>query len=236
MDKYKQNYISKLDDATKRAVAFLNNLEEGNDRELEKLTLRKLMFTVLKIRNIESYNQVMRYMKWEQHYKNDSHYDEWVKHSTGNDIDFWYDSLYKVAGTIDVDLKVIKPVNRREDLEKLFNVKSGTFNSSILVYEGQNKTLYTVVMYDEPYWGGENHITMRGSSKFYKDPALAQGADRWGSKNWIEHMIAHNPVAVQNELKSYKYVNTILAHFTFAQETVLFRTKEVIFTNDERGL
>lgn len=225
MNEYKKKYISKLAEENKRAIAFFNNLEEGNDAELEKLRLRKIMYTNWKIENIPTYDLIKQFINWELTYMNDSHYEEWVAGSTGNSIERWLKIMYNRVNISEnnLDLKpYINPQRRREDLEKYFHLEPGTFHSKVLVYEGEEGHLYTLILYNNPKWADFEHIVMRDIMSIANDEELKQGASIYGQEEWLKYNIELNPLDVQEMLKKYTYTTMVYIYYTASYHSQFF--------------
>ncbi len=216
MKNLKKQHISKLDEANKRAIAFLNNIEEGNDVELEKLSLRKMMYTNLKVEKLPYYDLIRQFIDWELTYMDDSHFEEWVEGSTGNSLERWLELMYRWVNRSEnnKDLKpYINPQKRREDLEKYFHLEAGVFHSRVLVYEGEEGHLYTIILYNDPKWADFEHIIMRGIDSIAEDEELKQGASIYGQEEWLKYNIEQNSEEVQALLKSYRYTTMVYIYY-----------------------
>lgn len=215
----KKKYIDKLDIETKQAIAFINNLDEKNLKELEKLSLRKLIYTKLKIEKISTYSMIREFIAWENYYKTSSEYNYWIKSGTGNDIGIWLESMYRWVKKAEYnsDLKpYINPEKRREDLEEYFHLEPGLFHSKVLVYEGEEGHLYTIILYDDPKWAAYEHVIMRGIDSIEKEEELKQGASVYGQSEWLKYNIEQNPEDIQKMMKEYKYTTMIYIYYTYS--------------------
>lgn len=216
IESLKKKFIDKLDMATKQAIAFINNLDENNLDELEELSLRKLIATNWKIKNISVYHKVMQYMFWEQNYKNDIYFKDWVKGSPGNNLERWLKIMYESVREEhdNNDLKpYINPEKRREDLEEYFHLEPGLFHSKVLVYEGEEGHLYTIILYDDPKWAAYEHIIMRGINSIEEEEELKQGASVYGQSEWLKYNIEQNPKDIQKMMKGYKYTTMVYIYY-----------------------